>query len=327
MVPPALVARDVDVAAERRSGERVRLVADLNLGVAPREVRGIVGETGAGKTLSMKALLGLLPSGVRATGTLTLGNAPALDLATPSALAARRGRDIGVVLQNPLGSFDPLIRVKHQLIEGVLRHKLMQPTEARARAVALLTAMGFSDASTVLDLYPHQLSGGMSQRLAIAMALMSQPSVLIADEPTSALDAHLRVEALQLLGRAASDQGAAVLLVSHDLGLVSHFSHTITVMYAGRVVEEGPTSEVLSNPQHPYTVALLRCSPALDGEPRVPLPVIAGAPPLAGERPCGCPFVPRCPHAFSRCHDERPVLLATGQGSAACHLVRDPGDT
>jgi len=317
----ALRAERVGVSFSTGRGAPVSLVHHLELRLGAREVMGIVGETGAGKTLSMKAILGLLPPGVWATGSVSIDGQPSIDLTHSRALAAQRGRDIGIVLQNPAGMFDPLIRVKHQLVEGVVRHGLLKRKAALRRASELLDSMRFSDVGAVLELYPHQLSGGMAQRVAIAMALMPQPTVIVADEPTSALDAHIRVEALELLRRVAREQDTAIILVSHDLGLVSHFSDQIAVMYAGRVVENGPTEIVLADPQHPYTRALLRCSPALDVEPRVLLEVIAGVPPLTGEPPDGCPFAPRCPLAFERCRHEHPALRSSGERSAACHLA------
>lgn len=319
MSAPALYVSDLRVVMNRGQSDGTPIVHGVDLSLAPGELMGVVGETGAGKTLTMKALLGLLPPRLQATGTLAIAGSPPTALTESGWLAGRRGRDIGVVLQNPAGAFNPLVRIKHQLTEGVVQHRLASRPEARARALELLDAMGFDDAEALLELYPHQLSGGMNQRVAIAMALMPRPGVLIADEPTSALDAHLRVDVLRLLRRAASDQGTAVLLVSHDLGLVSHFSDSIAVMYAGRVVERGPSSLILSAPQHPYTDVLLRCSPTLVAQPRAQLAVISGAPPAPGELPPGCPFEPRCPCAFERCRETLPIL-DEGERSAACHL-------
>jgi oligopeptide/dipeptide ABC transporter ATP-binding protein len=313
----ALVARGLGVV---HAGS-VPLVDDVDLVLGEREMMGVVGETGAGKTLTMKALLGLLPVGTRGSGRLWLGGRGPLELSDVSALRQLRGREIGIVLQNPVGMFDPLVRVKHQVVEGVVRAKTMARPQALERARELLEAMGFDDAAAVLELFPHQLSGGMAQRVAIAMALMPHPRVVIADEPTSALDAHLRVDVLALLRRVAQEQGAAVLLVSHDLGLVSHFCDSITVMYAGRVVERGATRDVLGDPQHPYTAALLECSPALDADHRMALRVIRGAPPAPGGWAAGCVFEPRCPLAFDRCRDERPALRTEGERAAACHLA------
>ena len=278
----------------------------MSFDVAAGELLGIVGETGAGKTLTVKSLLALLPTGMRARGTVSFGAAEPIDLARPEALRAARGRDIGIVLQNPVAMFDPLVKLRHQLVEGVVRRDLLSKRDALARARELVSAMGFDEPDVVLELYPHELSGGMAQRMGIAMALMPRPKVVVTDEPTSALDAHLRIEVLSLLSSIARDEGTAVIVVSHDLGLVSHFCTVLTVMYAGRVVEQGETGGVLHNPQHPYTLALRECSTALDAEPRRPLRVIAGSPPAPGSWPSGCVFAPRCPLVFDRCIAERP---------------------
>ena len=322
MQPYAVRVADLTVVAPQVDSSPIPLVEGVDLAVGRQEVMGIVGETGSGKTLTMKAMLGLLPAGTRGTGRIWIeGDTKGFDLAAPESMRAIRGKAIGVVLQNPVGMFDPLIKIRHQLVEGVLARKLMTRDQAFARAHELLESMGFLDAEAVLQLYPHQLSGGMSQRAAIAMALMPHPQVIIADEPTSALDAHLRIEVLEILRRLAKEQHSAVLIVSHDLGLVSNFCDSIAVMYAGRVVEHGPARAVLSVPQHPYTEALLTCSPALDAEPRAVLRVIGGAPPPPGTWPPGCVFQPRCPLAFDRCATERPALSTHGARSAACHLA------
>lgn len=312
----ALSVRDLGVTLGRMT-----LVEDVSFDVTAGELLGIVGETGAGKTLTVKSLLALLPTGMRSSGTVSFGSSAPIDLAQPAALRAARGRDIGIVLQNPAGMFDPLVRLRHQLTEGVVRSGLLRKREARARSLELVAAMGFARPEVVLDLYPHELSGGMAQRMAIAMALMPRPKVVVTDEPTSALDAHLRIEVLHLLSSIARDEGTAVILVSHDLGLVSHFCEVLTVMYAGRVLERGATAGVLHNPQHPYTLALRDCSTALDAEPRTPLRVIAGSPPVPGSWPSGCVFAPRCPLVFERCVTERPKLRREHGREAACHLA------
>ena len=320
--PYAVRVSNLAVATAPVNASPVPLIEGVDLAVGRQEVMGIVGETGSGKTLTMKAMLGLLPPGTRGAGRMWIGEDPeGFDLAVPDSMRPIRGKAIGVVLQNPVGMFDPLMKVKSQLVEGVLAKKLMTREQALSRAQGLLESMGFRDADAILELYPHQLSGGMSQRAAIAMALMPHPQVIIADEPTSALDAHLRLDVLAILRRLAQEQHAAVLLVSHDLGLVSNFCDSIAVMYAGRVVEHGSSSAVLRNPQHPYTEALLTCSPALDAEPRAVLRVIGGAPPPPGNWPPGCVFHPRCPLAFERCRHERPALRSHGERLAACHLA------
>lgn len=300
----------------------VMLVGGLDLRVPRKHVLGIVGETGAGKTVSMRALLGLLPRGLNATGRAQLGGGEWVDIGLASRMREFLGTTTGIVLQNPVSMFDPVVRVKHQLTEGVVRKRLASRRAALERAERLLDAMGFDEPSKVLELYPHQLSGGMSQRAAIAMALMPRPLVLVVDEPTSALDAHIRVEVLTLLRNAVLEQRSALILVSHDLGLVSHFCDSIVVMYAGYVVEAGEASDVLSNPSHPYTRALLACSPSLDLPPRSPLAHIEGSHPRPAARPAGCVFAPRCPVAFSRCRTERPENYQVGTRTVACFLAQ-----
>jgi oligopeptide/dipeptide ABC transporter ATP-binding protein len=315
----ALALSELRVELPRRN-ETLTLVEEVSLSVGSGEVLGIVGETGAGKTLTTKAVLGLLPRSMRASGTLAVGDREPVALGDSERLRPLRGRDIGLVQQNPMSTFDPLLRLGAQLGEGVVRRKLLTRAEARERAHQLLSQLGFPDPAAALDLYPHQLSGGMSQRMAIAMALMPRPSVIIADEPTSALDAHLRIEVLRLLRAAGREEGAGIVLVSHDLGLVSHFCDHVAVIYAGRVVERGRIDAVLSEPAHPYTVALLACSPALDAPPRRPLRAIGGAPPVPAAWPPGCVFEPRCPRAAERCRAEAPALATHDGRSAACHF-------
>jgi oligopeptide/dipeptide ABC transporter ATP-binding protein len=306
---------DLRITLARRGGD-LTLVDGVTLAVESGRILGIVGETGAGKTLTAKAMLGLLPSAMKVDGELTINGEP-----VEARSALRRRLDVAAVLQNPVGMLDPLMRVGPQLVEAVVEHRTMSRTEAQARAVELLERLGFANPQVVLAAYPHQLSGGMAQRTAIAMALMPRPELLVVDEPTSALDANLRVEILSLFSAAARDDGAAVVLVSHDLALVARYCDAVAVMYAGRVVEHGPVEAVLARPLHPYTSLLMRTGPSLASAPRAPLPVIAGSPPRAGEWAAGCVFAPRCPYSDARCHAERPALRAEGASVAACHYA------
>jgi oligopeptide/dipeptide ABC transporter ATP-binding protein len=312
-----LTARDVRLHV-RRGRSWVPVVDGVDLGVERREVVGIVGETGAGKTLLTRALVGLLPRAVRAEGRVMLGGRE-FTAGSPEARETL-ATSAAVVLQNPVTALDPLARVSRQITEAVVRHGVLPKDAARNRALDLLSRMGFDDPDHVMRLYPHQLSGGMAQRVQIASALMVKPQVLIVDEPTSALDAGVRIEVLRILRDVTAQEGAGMLLVSHDLALVSHFCDRVVVLYAGRVLEAGRTAAVLTEPRHPYTRALVSCSPSPDTPPRRPLPMIGGAPPAPGEWPSGCVFRPRCPHAFDRCAEERPRLLPTGRVVAACHL-------
>jgi oligopeptide/dipeptide ABC transporter ATP-binding protein len=297
------------------------LVDGVEFAVRHGEVMGIVGETGAGKTMTVRSLLGLLPPGVRSAGELCLDGRPPRALADHDGLREIRGSGIGIILQNPVGMFDPLKRMRAQLIEGVVRRRVMSERDATARARGMLEHLGFPDPDAALQLYPHQVSGGMGQRLAIAMTLMPRPRVIVADEPTSALDANLRVDALRLLRRVGAEEDAAIVIVSHDLGLVSNFCDSLAVMYAGRIVEAGPTARVLRHPEHPYTRALAACSTSIDAAPRQRLPVIPGTAPAPQDWPSGCRFAPRCALAFDRCTAEAPELRREEDRAAACHLA------
>lgn len=316
--PPAASLERLRVEV-RREGAWVAAVEDTELQVRAGEVLGVVGETGAGKTLSVKAMVGLLPPGVRvASGSVRFGDEAAHEL---DAGASRwLGRRVGMVLQNPASMFDPVERIGRQMVEGVTVTGQLDKAAARARALELLRRVGFGDAEQVLRLYPHQLSGGMAQRAAIALAMMPSPSLLIVDEPTAALDAKLRVEVLSLIRSSAEQEGAGVILISHDLALVSTFADTIAVLYAGQVVERGATRRVLGEPRHPYTRLLLACSPQLDSAMREPLAVIEGTMPQPGARPAGCSFWPRCPYAFETCRAVAPALEDADGIDVACHL-------
>ncbi len=308
------VVEDLRIALGRGEGA-LALVDGVSLAVEAGTVLGVLGETGAGKTLTVKALLGLLPEGMRVEGRVEVAGRPV------SYPAAGTGTlDAGVVLQNPAGMLDPLMRVGDQLFEAVVYHRRATRAQARERAERLIGQMGFDQIADVLRSYPHQLSGGMAQRVAIAMALTPSPRLLVVDEPTSALDANLRVEILGLLKQVAVEHGTAVVMVSHDLALVARFCDVVAVMYAGRVVERGPVEAVMGEPAHPYTAALLETAPSTAAQAREPLAVIPGTPTAPGSWPSGCVFRTRCRLAFERCERVRPLLPETAH-AAACHLA------
>jgi oligopeptide/dipeptide ABC transporter ATP-binding protein len=315
--------RGLSVTLERADEQPRPLVEDVSLDVPVGHILGVVGETGAGKTLTMRAMIGLAAPELSVVGRLALPGGPELELADRDAVRRLLGDRLSVVLQNPLGMLDPLFRVGAQLVEGVCRKGRMTSAEAEARADRLLRAMGFAQPEAVRRLYPHELSGGMAQRVATAMAMMTSPSLLVLDEPTSALDASVRLEVMRLVRELTTEERTGVCLVSHDLGLVSHFADAVMVMYAGRVLEAGPTADVLRAPAHPYTRALIASSPSLDVPRRQPLKVIEGAPPPPGSWPAGCVFEPRCPRAAEPCRAERPSLAAVGAGRAACHYAAE----
>jgi oligopeptide/dipeptide ABC transporter ATP-binding protein len=313
----ALSVRDLSVNTSGRNS--MVIVANVNLNVRRSEVLAIVGETGAGKTLMVRSWFGLLPHGICSTGTLTMDGAD-YNLSVPGKLVPLRGRQIAIVMQDVVRCLDPLQTIGVQLIEAVVRRKMASIREATARATQLLDVMGIAQPERVSSLYPHELSGGMLQRVAIALAMMPQPKVIVADEPTSALDASSRTDVLNLFRRCAREQGAAVILVSHDLALVGEFCDRVAVMYAGRVVEAAAVHSILRSPRHPYAAALLRCAPSLSTSRRVPLASIPGLAPAPGTTINGCSFASRCTRVVDRCRAVRPEIQSFGSSQVACHV-------
>jgi oligopeptide/dipeptide ABC transporter ATP-binding protein len=288
------------------------LVDAFSLELKPGRVHAVVGESGSGKTLSALAVLGLLPDGATTRGSAKRG---AIELLSASDSVRRKG--IAMVLQEPLSSLNPVLSVGAQLLETLAVHGA--GGDRRALALALLAEVGIPSGEERLKMFPHQLSGGQRQRVSIALALAASPEVLIADEPTTALDASMRGVILTLLRRLARERSMAVWLITHDLHAVRGASDEVTVMYAGRVVEQGETASVLEAPRHPYTVALLASNPAAT-KPGETLPALAGSVPLAREVIAGCRFHPRCARAIDRCKVEVPVLV----DGVACHLAVKP---
>lgn len=302
----------------------VDVVADVDFSASSGRLLGLLGETGAGKTMTARATLGLLPPGLRARGRVRFVDQEWIPLERPDLIRRHLGLTAGLMLQNPMGAFDPLQRVGPQMIEAVVRNGLMTKQSALSRASRLCDELSLGDAEQVFRLYPHQLSGGMSQRVALALALMPSPRLLVVDEPTSALDANLRVDALRLVQSLAQKTDMAVVIISHDLGLVSRFCDEIAVLYAGHLAETGRTLDVLGSPAHPYTRTLMSCSLRLEGPSRTTLPTIGGEPPGPGQWPQGCYFHPRCPDAVDQCRRQRPVFASSRDRArgAACHFAR-----
>jgi oligopeptide/dipeptide ABC transporter ATP-binding protein len=302
----------------------LRAVEGVSFAVRRGEIVGLVGESGAGKSLTSEAILRLIrcPPG-RLTGEILFRGRNLLNL-DESALARIRGKDIAMIFQNPTASLNPVFRVGDQLQEAMALH-LPGPRRAlRHRAVEILGRVGIPSAATRVHDYPHQFSGGMAQRVMIGMGISCVPSLLIADEPTTALDVTIQAQVLALIRRLAREMGVAVLLVSHDLGIISQMCHRVLVMYLGRIVEEAPIGTIFSAPAHPYTRALIDCLPRIDGGER--LGAIAGTMPGLKAIPTGCRFHPRCPMAEPRCATEEPTLRTVGQSQiAACHLVEADG--
>jgi oligopeptide/dipeptide ABC transporter ATP-binding protein len=300
----------------------VRAVDGVGLALAPRERLAIVGETGSGKSQVLLACAGLLAANGRARGSVRFAGHELLGDAR--AARAARGRGIGFVFQDASGSLTPHRRIGDQLAEVATAAGGMARHAARDEAAAMLGRVRLPDASRMLTRYPHELSGGMRQRVAIALALMAKPRLLFADEPTTALDVTVQADVMALIATLCRELGMALLIVSHDLGVVAALADRIAVMYAGRVVEEGEAAVLLSRPRHPYTAGLLASVPRLGD--RGELATIAGAPPAPGESFSGCRFEPRCPRRAARCSAEDPAFAgATGNG-VACHFPLWPGD-
>ena len=313
---PALEIEALRVSYATPAGADLAVVHDVSLAVEAGRGHGIVGESGAGKSQLALAVMGLLPDGARRGGEVRLSG----ERLDPASAAAWRGDRVAMVFQDPMSALNPHLTVGRQLAEVLEVHRDADAAQARRAAAEALRTVHLPDADRLLDRYPHQMSGGMRQRVLIAMALLCDPAVLIADEPTTALDVTVQAGILELLDELRRERGIALLLITHDLGVVARLCDEVSVMYAGRVVESGPTPGLLANPCHPYTRGLLDAVPDLGGR-RAALRGIPGQPPPAGEAAPGCAFAPRCQHAFDRCLAERPSLEARPAGrAAACHL-------
>jgi peptide/nickel transport system ATP-binding protein len=319
MVAPLLEVKNLKVEFPSRRGTLLAL-DDISFSISPGEILGVVGESGAGKSLTGAAIIGLLePPGRIASGQILL-EGQRIDNLPYDQMRAIRGRKIGAIFQDPLTSLNPLYTIGRQLIETIRTHLPVSEDEARQRAIKLLQETGIPAAEQRIDHYPHQFSGGMRQRVVIALALAAEPKLIVADEPTTALDVSIQAQIISLLKRLCKDHGAAVMLVTHDMGVIAETCDRVAVMYAGRVVEVGPVSEVIHKPAHPYSVGLMGSIPAMD-EDRERLTQIDGAMPRLNAIPRGCAFNPRCPKVFDRCKQERPELMDAGATRAACWLV------
>jgi peptide/nickel transport system ATP-binding protein len=294
-------------------------VDSISFAIAPGEVLGVVGESGAGKSITGLAVIGLLePPGRIAAGEVRLEGSR-IDNLKHEALRRIRGRRIGVIFQDPLTSLNPLYTIGQQLEETILTHLPLSKAQARERALSLLSEVGIPAPEARYANYPHHFSGGMRQRVVIALALAAEPRLLIADEPTTALDVSIQAQIIALLKRLAAERGAAVMLITHDMGVIAETAQRVAVMYAGRIVEIGPVREVIHSPKHPYTVGLMGSIPRISSQ-QDHLVQIEGAMPRLNAIPPGCAFNPRCPRRFARCLAERPDLLPAGASRAACWL-------
>jgi peptide/nickel transport system ATP-binding protein len=317
-IAPLLQVDELRVEFPTRRGTLVA-VDGVSFSIAPGEVLGVVGESGAGKSITGAAIIGLIdPPGRIGAGRIVLGDRR-IDNLPPEALRRVRGREIGAVFQDPLTSLNPLYTVGRQLTETISTHLNLSAAAARARALELLNEVGIAAPERRIDQYPHQFSGGMRQRIVIALAIAGNPKLIIADEPTTALDVSIQAQIITLLKRLCRDHGTAVMLITHDMGVIAETADRVAVMYAGRIVEIGPVTEVIHRPAHPYTRGLMGSIPSIAGERDV-LAQIDGSMPRLTAIPTGCAFHPRCPQVFERCHRERPELAQVSATRAACWL-------
>lgn len=316
---PVLDVKDLKTVFKTRGGE-VHAVNSVSFNVKPGELLGVVGESGSGKSVTMMSLIGLLPSppaDIRNGEVLFDGrDLLKVDLKT---LRSVRGSRIGFIFQDPMTSLNPVFNVGFQIMEPLRKHMGLSKSAARKRAVELLELVGIPDAAPRLKDYPHQFSGGMRQRVMIAIALACDPDVLIADEPTTALDVTIQAQILELVKELREKLGMAIIWITHDLGVIAGIADRVMVMYGGQVVEQAPVRELFSNPQHPYTRALLQTIPSVRGKRAEKLNVIEGQPPILGAAPSACPFRDRCAFRHDRCDQENPTRIEIGdEHDAAC---------
>lgn len=300
---------------------KVPVISDVTFTLRPGETLCLVGESGSGKSMTALSIVRLLPAAATiSAGEIRLGDSDLVRLSN-RAMRSVRGRHIAMVFQDSMTSLNPLLTIGRQLTEGMELHLGLSPTAARERAVELLNQVGVPAAKQRVDQYPHQLSGGLRQRAAIAIALSAEPEMLIADEPTTALDVTTQAQILELLAQEQKRRGMGLLLITHDVGVVARMATTVGVMYAGRIVEKASTDALFHNPRHPYTRGLLKSVPRMDTDLGAPLVSIPGSPPAIANLPAGCSFNPRCPSRFERCLSARPALVEHQPGHpVACHL-------
>ena len=316
-----LQVNDLVVEFPGRRGT-LRALDGVSFDIAPGEILGVVGESGAGKSLTGASIIGLLePPGRIAAGEIRL-NGERIDNLPHEQMRKIRGRRIGAIFQDPLTSLNPLYSIGRQLEETITTHLPLTRQEARQRAIELLRDTGIPAPEQRIDHYPHQFSGGMRQRVVIALALAAEPQLIVADEPTTALDVSIQAQIISLLKTVCKQRQAAVMLVTHDMGVIAETCDRVAVMYAGRIAEIGPVHEVINRPAHPYTAGLMACIPDMSAD-RDRLHQIDGAMPRLGAIPGGCAYNPRCERVADRCRAERPELRATGATRAACWFPID----
>ncbi|SFS20334.1 oligopeptide/dipeptide ABC transporter ATP-binding protein [Yoonia litorea] len=312
-----LEINDLNVTFTTNDGD-VHAVNGLSFGIDKGETLAIVGESGSGKSQTAFAAMGLLAKNGRASGSAKFDGHELLGM-NQSQLNKIRSKDMAMIFQDPMTSLNPYLRVSDQMAEVLMLHKGMGKQAAIAESAKMLDAVRIPDAKARISMFPHEFSGGMRQRIMIAMSLLCQPRLLIADEPTTALDVTVQAQIMQLLADIREDFGTAVILITHDLGIVAGFCDRTLVMYGGQIMEEGPTTDIFAAPTHPYTKGLLQAVPRLDQD-QGELMTIAGEPPDMSHLPPGCPFSPRCAQVMDHCPTDRPALETNGQRRRACHL-------
>lgn len=314
-----LEVKNLSVEFPSRRGTLTAL-NEVSFHINSGEVLGVVGESGAGKSLTGSAIIGLLDPPGRVSGGEILFNGRRIDNLSEARKRTIRGREIGAIFQDPLTSLNPLYTVGRQLVETIQTHLDLNPKQARERAIELLESTGIPAARERIDHYPHQFSGGMRQRVVIALALAAEPKLIVADEPTTALDVSIQAQIIDLLKNLCKVHGTSVMLITHDMGVIAETADHVAVMYAGRIIEIGPVQEVIQRPLHPYTTGLMRSIPGLEPDVKR-LEQIPGSMPRLNAIPTGCAFNPRCKHVMDKCKVERPELLTVATDRrVACWL-------
>ncbi len=318
MTKELLNVRNLDITFHTEQGNFLT-VADVNFSIAQGEIFCLVGESGCGKSLTAKAILRLTPENASLNGQVFLQNDEILKLSEKE-MQDIRGKHISMIFQEPMTALNPVLKVGEQCTEHLILHQKISKQQAKQRCIELFEQVGISAAESRLNDYPHQLSGGMRQRVMIAMALACSPKLLLADEPTTALDVTIQWQILSLIKSLTEERGMGVLLITHNFGVVAQMAHKVGVMYAGQMIEHGLVKQVLTNPCHPYTQGLLQAIPSKHSMEQERLPIIEGKVPLPSEIPTGCRFHPRCEKATQKCKEERPTLKAMAKDEG--HMVR-----
>ncbi len=321
MSEPLLKIKDLIVEFPTRRA-LLRAVDKVSFEIAKGEVLGVVGESGAGKSLTGAAIIGLLEPPGRIAGGEIYFDGQRIDNLADEQMRHLRGKRIAMIFQDPLTSLNPLYRVGEQLIETIQTHLPMNKKQARKRAIELLDEVGIPAPETRIDGYPHQFSGGMRQRVVIALVLAGEPDLIIADEPTTALDVSIQAQIISVLKRLCSERGTAIMLITHDMGVIAEIADRMAVMYSGQIVEIGKTYDLIKNPKHPYTKGLMGSIPSMSGEVKR-LVQIPGSMPRLNDIPSGCSFHPRCSKVFEPCYSKRSPQIKVGQSDVACWLYSE----